>query len=894
MARARTLAKWIVVLVVLLILLQAGLPLLFRNHRMRAYLLSHLEKSFGRGVEARGFSMSLLPLPQVEMDGVSIAEDPAFGREYFLRADKLTAGVRWLGLLRGHFDFGTISLLRPSLILVRNEQGRWNLEGWLPHAAQAAAPAGVVYGPRNDGESVNHLQKIEFDEGRINFKTGDEKRPFAFIEVSGSVEQVAPGRWDLRLEAQPWRSGVALQSTGTLQVRGEVAGTSTRLQPAEIQVHWEKVSLADLFRLTTGYDYGVRGDFALDGSASVGKPAPGEPANPGVWKFAMHVRTARIHRWDLIERSDNPGVSVNLKGEWDVPAGEARAETAAMDLPHSHFEGTASLKTAGMSDWNIRVKDAGVEAQDMLAWYRAFQPDVAESVSAKQFFKAHFAVHGRPLVLEEAEISSNGGELTVPGFAKPVRIGEVHGLGGQIIGFSNDDVFRLGPVPIFLDGVAPEPPPSAKLAGSKAAKERPSLMPNELEYSLLQNFTRQGNPGSCQIRGRVSDVAKLLQAAAGLGKIINHGWELTGSASGEFANQWNNIFAGGTWSGTLSLTKAQLQAAGLNQPLKLDDVRASWTPGTRSVAITRADAFGAAWTGSLEALSSADTSAAPQWQFQLRADHLDAAELDRWLGPRSRPGWLQRLLPSLLGKSDVSAKPSELLRRVSAEGELTADTLTVEKMKLTHPRARIAFHDLHLDVKEADAEWAGGEVRGNLTAVFSVPPQYEISAEIERANLSQFPWGTHWADRWNGTASGKIHLTTSGVGRDALLTHLAGSGELFLKAPELHGWDVPASLDGGAVRSGSSRWASGEGEFTVKDRAVKFDALQLDNPREKTQVSGSFRFAQDLNLTFARESAADHKAKVAAAPRAFLLAGPMATPVASVQTVGAAQAKKQE
>src|SRR5215469_6484536 len=237
MARARTFAKWIAVVVILLVLVQMGLPYLFRNRRTRAYLLSHLEKSFGRRVEVRDFSADLLPFPEIEMDGVSIAEDPAFGPEYFLRADKLTAGVRWLGLVRGHFDFGTISLTRPSLILVRDEQGRWNLEGWLPPAALVPATTGVVYGPRNDGEGANHLRKIEFDEGRINFKTGDEKRPFAFTGVSGSVEQVAPGRWELRLEAQPWRSGVPLQSTGTLQVRGEVAGTSAHLQPAEIQAH---------------------------------------------------------------------------------------------------------------------------------------------------------------------------------------------------------------------------------------------------------------------------------------------------------------------------------------------------------------------------------------------------------------------------------------------------------------------------------------------------------------------------------------------------------------------------------------------------------------------------------------------------------------------------------
>lgn len=887
MSRLSAYAKWTALVVVLLLLAQFGSPFLFRNRRLRGYVLAHLEKSFGRHVEARNFSMTLLPYPQVEVDAVSIGEDPAFGQEYFLRADRLTAGVRWLGLLHGQFDFGAISLSRPSLILVRNEQGRWNLEGWLPPAPQNTPVSGVIYGPPR-AESVNHLRKIEFDEGRINFKTGDEKRPFAFTSVSGSVEQVAPGRWQLRLEAQPWRSGVTLQSTGTLQVRGEVAGTSSRLQPAQIQVHWDKVSIADLFRMVTGNDSGVRGEFALDGTASVGKPAPGEAANPGVWKFSIHARSARIHRWDLIERGDNPALSLKLDGAWDVPAGEARAESAILDLPHSHFQGAASLQTAGMSDWNLRVNDAGIDAQDLLAWYRAFQPDVAEAVSAKQFFKARFAVQGRPLVWNDAELSSDGGAWTVPGFAKPVRTGPVHGN-------TSRNEFQVLPVRVFLDGVEKEAVAQPKPPKTKTVAEPSPPTQNQVEIRYARDLYTQNQ--SFSLAGRMSDVGDLFKAAAAFGKPLNAGWELTGAASGAFERSWNSsadIHKGFShWTGTCSLTKAHLQAAGMNLPLQLDEIHASWADRGLTLNIAKAGALGAAWTGSIEQSSSAGNSAPLQWRFQLHADHLDAASLDLWFGPRARPNWLQRLLPSLLGKSDTTAKPSALLQRVSAEGDLTADSLTVEKVKLAHPRAHIAFRDLHLEVKDADAEWAGGTVRADMSAVFSGPPEYEISAEVDHASLSQFPWGAHWADRWNATASGKVHLTTSGVGREALLSQLAGTGELHLKSLELRGWDVPASLDALKVHTGSSRWDSATGVFTVKGRAVEFDDVQLENPPENASLSGELRFSQELHLTFTQESASSHKQKSAARPQ-FLLNGPFETPAASVHEMLGPEAAARE
>jgi len=882
MPRFRTYGKWIGAVTILLVLAQLGLPFLLRTSRMRAYLLTHLERSFGRPVEARNFSMDILPFPRVDVEGVSIDENPSFGHEYFLRADRMTANVRWLGLLRGHFDFGTISLSRPSLILVRNEQGRWNLEGWLPPAQSKTTTTTIAYGPQSPSDSGNHLQKIEFDDGRINFKTGEEKRPFAFTNVSGSVEQTAPGRWQLRLEAQPWRSGVPLQSTGTLQVRGEVAGTSARLQPAEIQIHWDKVSIADLFRMITGNDYSVRGAFALDGNASVGKPEPGERVPTGAWKFSLHATTAKIHRWDLTERSDNPGVSLNLKGLWDVAAGEAHADSLTLDLPHSHFEGAARLKTTGMSDWNLRIEDSGIQAQDLLAWYRAFQPDVAEALDAKQLFKASFSLRGFPLSWEDVQISSAAGELRLPGYAKALHI-------GPVLGAAHNNFFELLPVQLSLESPRKEAPTKPEKPAAKATIA--TVATDQLEFRFRDDFI--AGKGSLRVTGKLDDASDFFKAAAAFGQTLNRGWEIAGGASGNVTREWDHGVANGRWSGSLTFTKAQLQAAGLNLPLKLDDARLDWKNGHRSATITRVAAFGAAWSGSVSDAPALDRSAGNNWKFQLHADHLDATDLDLWFGPRARPNWLQRLLPSLLGKSDSSAKPSELLRRVAAEGDLEADSLSIEKIKLSYVRAHVAFRDLHLEVRDAEAEWAGGTARGSVSAVFSVPPKYEIAAEVDRANLSELPWSTYWAEYWGGTASGKLHLTASGVGRDALLSQLAADGELHLMNLELRGWDVAASMDAGTLHTGNSRWASGEGEFTIHDRAVQFDSFILENPHAKTRLDGTLNFSQDLGLTFAPATAEKRGVKSAAASHLFRLTGPLEKPVATVEAAPVTQARKQ-
>src|SRR5262249_32171435 len=157
---------------------------------------------------------------------------------------------------------------------------------------------------------------------RVSFMLGDDKQAFALLEVSGSVQQSAPGRWELQLEAVPWRSGVQLQSTGTIRVRGEVAGTSARLQPAQLQIHWGQASLADIFRLARGQDSGVRGTFAVDAMAESGMKSPGAAGvAAGEWTVSLQARATEIHRWDLTERPDNPRVSLRVKGRWDPGSG---------------------------------------------------------------------------------------------------------------------------------------------------------------------------------------------------------------------------------------------------------------------------------------------------------------------------------------------------------------------------------------------------------------------------------------------------------------------------------------------------------------------------------------------------------------------------------------------
>ena len=869
MSRSRKYGGILLLVLALLIGVQAAVSFIVRTHRMRGFLIAHLESAFGRPVQAENFSIHVLPVPQLEMYRVTIGEDPAFGREYFLRAERMTAQFRWLGLLRGRFQFGTMSLARPSLILVRNAEGRWNLEGWLPPARSNVTGTNAPgdSGSQTIAESTHHLQKIEFEEGRINFKVGDDKRPFAFTNVSGNVEQVSAGRWRMNLVAEPWRSGLALQSTGTLYVVGDVAGTSARLQPAQFQVHWAKVSMADLFRLATGNDSGVRGEFALDGNASVDMEKPFSDTAKSMWRFELQARATQLHRWDLTERNDNPRVNMDVKGEWNLAGSEARAEELRVELPHSNLSGTAVLQTSTPGTWRVRFKSMAVQAEDLVAWYRAFRPGMADEAAISDSISGNVSLSGWPLRWDDGAIEGKAGVLEVPGL-RASRIDPFHGSVRN--GKASVDAVRvrLG----------------ADIAAS--ARSRSTALPEDtLEFNVAHDSLQR--QGSLRLNLRLADATRFFKLAAAFGRQLNAGWEYTGGANGYLAWNWGSSLAQAHRSGSVELAKSQLEIAGMNQPLQIDESRLDWKDGRRSATIGKAEAFGASWSGTISEVGEVAVGAENNWRFQLHADRLDATELDRWFGPRARPNWLQRLMPSLLGESDKSAKASELLRRVSAEGELTADELDVEKIRLANAQALLAFHNLRLRATHAQAQWAGGIVQGTITAKFSPVPHYEVTAEVDRANLGQLPWPPRWAERWGGTVSGSIQVATDGVGREELLRQLAGQGEVRLSKIELRGWDVRASTESGVARTGTSRWKSGEGKFEIEDQEVRFSAIQLEGPKSRTELSGTVGFDMSGNVTFQPGADGKHGTKIAEDSRGLSLSGPLETPRVAVQPVSA-------
>ena len=595
MARTRLPLKRLAWTLAALIAAQAAASLALRLPGVHARLRSRLERSFGRPVQVGRFGLSVWSGLRLDAHYITVGEDPRFGYEFVLRADLLSAAPRWRSLIRGRLEFSSFSFDRPSLNLVRAADGHWNVEAW-------AAPPGS--GRDDSAADSARVAGVSISNGRINFKRGPDKLAFALVGVNGSISPAPDGRWNVSLDAEPFRAGVTLQDAGTLRFSGilpveifSAPGPAAPPLPAQFALQWRDASLSDALRLAAENDFGVRGSLqgslsgefssrpsqpapAVAGSArplpaASAAAAPPPKAAPPSWKLSGTLRLAEVHRWDMPLQPGSPAANLSVDATGSANRHDWDFQQIVVEARRSRLQGNASLHLGSDARASLRVVTAGIHLDDLLSWFRAFHPGVLPGTSVEGYLGADVELQAWPFRIVHATFATTGARLNLPGQPRPVELRrsvlEADSKGARLL---------------QLQFAAGDDDPGLLLSGR--AFWLPGL---PLEFSLAGSTSRLASFSSAVSALGLSPAANPLRVAGSLAARLN--WKGT-------ARPWRV-----STSGMMALDDAAFSGGLLRSSISVGKARLDFLPGRRRVQFSAVKAFGSVWSGALAAPSLA-------------------------------------------------------------------------------------------------------------------------------------------------------------------------------------------------------------------------------------------------------------------------------------------------
>ena len=843
---------------------QQGLPYLLRWSPIRRALRSRLEPrlayAFGRPVDVSYFDVSLLHGLRLEANFITVEEDPRFGQEFFLRADSLSAGLDWTALLRGHLRFARFTFTRPSLNVVVAPDGAWNVESWLESRASAgnAAARGAA--------SPERPRQIVVSAGRINFKRGADKQPFALVELDGTLAPEDGGMWRMQFAARLLRAGVALQDAGTLRFQGRLpeagalpplvipAGAQqAAVSPAQFDLAWQRASLSDALRLVTGQDYGVRG--SLEGSLSVRGPAAstvaGAPsaaetesassaAESRMWSFRADLRLGGIHRWDLALRPNLPSVNLTAAGAFASDRSLWEFTSITVDAPRSNLRANGIFVRDLPEKTHFQFLSSSIHGDDLFAWYRAFHVGVADRFALDGYLGVDIYTAGWPPRIVSGALATDGVRAAVPGVAKRFE------LSRAVLRFTPQGA-ELSPLTLTLGETSDTFQMSAK------------------------SLPGPGSPWQAVLSGDTGRLENLFAAAAALGLTRPQGWRGEGGLHARLRWQGTRVPWRAVPSGTLDLEDVNLSAAALALPVHLPSGHLEITATERRIRFSSVQFLGAEWTGKLDA----KTLAGP-WNFSLDADRLDTAEFGRWFPPSISPQLVESSLPGDSQDAARLAWPEAL----TANGRVTVGDFAIGRLRLHKLKAEASIANRRIELSPAEAEFYGGRVHGAFRAGFVAAPRYDVDAQFERVNLAAVT-APHPTLRGccSGVAGGTLTVTATGVGRDALLKSLEGKGAAEVLGGKLLSLDLRGSIAAGAVQEGVTDFSrKSSARFAIGPSQTSLESFSLAGVQGVAEGKGTVSFSGtlDLDMNFSPSGSASPSANRVA--KRFRLTGTLAAP----------------
>ncbi len=252
--------------VVLLLAVAVALPFLIDANRFRPALETRLSAALGRQVRLGNLKVSVFS-GGVAASDLSIADDPAFSRAPFLRAESLKVGVELLPLILSRkLNVTGITIEQPEINLVETAAGVFNVSSI--GSKTAAVPAGPPEAAAPSAqEPTISIAVIKIADGRIALeKMGSKTKPLVLEKLNIEVKNYsADAPFPFSLDASV-SGGGTLKLDGTAGPLDDGNVTDT---PFNAKLKVDRLDLTGSGLVSPAA--GVAGIASLDGSAESAK-----------------------------------------------------------------------------------------------------------------------------------------------------------------------------------------------------------------------------------------------------------------------------------------------------------------------------------------------------------------------------------------------------------------------------------------------------------------------------------------------------------------------------------------------------------------------------------------------------------------------------------------------
>jgi hypothetical protein len=591
---------------------------------------------------------------------------------------------------------------------------------------------------------------LEVEDGRVNFKLGENKKPFAITDLRAQLSfDPANHHLRFRLVGSPIRTDRSLPTPGAVEVTGEWTPGMDLRGPLSAVVRTREALVYDWAPLVSGRNTGLYG--VMDAELRV-------TGSIRTLNLEGSGRLSELHRWEQIPPSDPMPWKITFRGRLDRDRGRLLLETTEASFADSHLHISGTIDHLSSSP----------ELDLVLALERSRLEDLAALAGRFWTLKGGFGIRGRV-----------DGTLAIQGPWAERRYGGFVGARDVVLS-TRSASFPVSEVAVRIDNRGARlAPVSIILAPRLALEAEGSLDRGTMPLRYELNLSSKAAP-----------LRDVLNFGRALGMRALQGWDAVGSGTASFRLTGAlRLPFRSVLKGRAELRASRLVIPGFTEPINVP--RASVQVNGDEIVVDRLQAVlgTSVFSGRLEHQGDWHSP----WTFDLHGDNLDLGQGASWfvaLGRRKPIPLFQRLpgLGSFAAEREAAAK---LFASLNARGRFSASKVTYRGIMADNLQTNVELVGRVIRLPNAAFLVGGGQGRliGRMDLTGSpahLAADVILSGVGVQTIVNHLPPALRGA---HGSMSINGHFETTGLSQEETSANLEGGATVVASDLSLVGFD---------------------------------------------------------------------------------------------------------